>query len=74
LSADHSREPAPVQLNAQRAKSADIPKVNYLDNEAKFRWDLFNNKMAFEKLYEGIRGFAADGETLKSTLRDMLQQ
>ena len=29
--------------------------------------------MAFDKLHEGIRGFAADGETLKSTLKEMLK-
>jgi transaldolase len=65
-------EPVPILLSKQGSASMDIPKVNYLDNEAKFRWDLFKDRMAFEKLFEGIRGFAADGEILKATLQAML--
>jgi transaldolase len=29
--------------------------------------------MAFDKLHEGIKKFAEDGETLKSVLREKLQ-
>jgi transaldolase len=63
----------PVQLSAEAAQSLDTPKRSYLEDESAFRWDLFSDRMAFEKLYEGIRGFAADGETLKATLRGMLR-
>jgi transaldolase len=43
--------------------------VSYVDNEPEFRWELLKDKMAFDKLHEGIRKFAEDGETLKELLR-----
>lgn len=46
-----------------------MPKVSYIDNESEFRWTLLQDEMAFDKLHEGIRKFAADGETLKKLLR-----
>ncbi len=56
------------------AKSADpLPKVTYVDNEDAFRWALLNDEMAFDKLHEGIRKFAADGQTLKDVLKAKLQ-
>ena len=42
-----------------------MPKVSYINDEAKFRWDLLEEEMAFDKLHEGIKKFAEDGETLK---------
>ena len=52
------------------AKSTDpIAKVTYIDNEAEFRWALCEDEMATDKLNEGIRKFAQDGETLKTLLR-----
>lgn len=45
-----------------------MPKVSYIDNEPEFRWELLKEQMAFEKLHEGIRKFAEDGQTLKATL------
>jgi transaldolase len=50
----------------------DTPKVSYVDDEAKFRWELFSDEMAFDKLHEGVRKFAADGESLKDVLRKKL--
>ena len=56
------------------AKSADpLPKVTYVDDEDAFRWALLNDEMAFDKLHEGIRKFAADGQVLKDTLKAKLQ-
>ena len=51
------------------AKATDLPKVSYIDNEPEFRWELLQDQMAFDKLHEGIKKFAEDGETLKSLLR-----
>lgn len=61
---------APCSISA---KNVDLPKVSFIDNEPEFRWELLKEQMAFEKLHEGIRKFAEDGETLKSTLRKKLQ-
>ncbi|WVN90105.1 transaldolase [Cryptococcus depauperatus CBS 7841] len=50
-----------------------IPKTTYLNDEAQFRWALFEDTMAFDKLHEGIRGFAKDGATLKEMLKAKLR-
>jgi len=55
------------------AKADPIPKVTYVDNEPEFRWALLQDSMAFDKLHEGIKKFAEDGETLKELLRKKLQ-
>lgn len=47
---------------------------SYIQDEAKFRFDLNENQMAMEKLGEGIRKFAADADTLKDILRSKLSQ
>ena len=51
------------------AQADPIPKVTYVDNEPEFRWALLQDQMAFDKLHEGIKKFAEDGETLKKLLR-----
>jgi transaldolase len=55
------------------ASGAPIDKVSFVDNEPEFRWSLLAEQMAFEKLHEGIRKFAEDGQTLKDVLRKKLQ-
>lgn len=45
------------KLSADKAKEMDIPKVSYINDEAKFRFDLNEDAMATEKLSEGIRNF-----------------
>lgn len=47
--------------------------MTYVDDEPEFRWQLLKDQMAFEKLHEGIRKFAEDGETLKGLLRGKLE-
>ena len=47
-------------------------KVTFVDNEPEFRWTLLQDQMAFDKLHEGIKKFAEDGETLKKVLREKL--
>ncbi|KAG6898601.1 hypothetical protein C0993_005758 [Termitomyces sp. T159_Od127] len=69
----NSTAPVPKKLNAVQAAKADpIPKVSYIDDEAEFRWALLQDQMAFDKLHEGIKKFAEDGETLKELLRKKL--
>ena len=55
------------------AAAAPIPKVSFVDNEPEFRWALLQETMAFDKLHEGIKKFAEDGETLKALLRKKLE-
>ncbi|KAI6139371.1 hypothetical protein BKA82DRAFT_141276 [Pisolithus tinctorius] len=68
-----STDPVPKRLDAQAAAQAEpLPKVSFIDNEPEFRWVLLQDQMAFDKLHEGIKKFAEDGETLKSLLRKKL--
>jgi transaldolase len=69
-----SNAPVPQKLSVNGAQSAQaIEKVSYINDEAKFRWALFEDQMAFDKLHEGIRGFTKDGNTLKELLRSKIQ-
>ena len=47
--------------------------MSYIDNEPEFRWKLLQEQVAFDKLHEGIKKFAEDGEKLKDLLRKKLQ-
>jgi transaldolase len=61
-------------LTSSIAATADpISKVSFIDNEPEFRWALLQESMAFDKLHEGIKKFAEDGETLKGVLKQKLQ-
>lgn len=61
------------RLTEPLAAQADpIPKVSFVDNEPEFRWALLQDQMAFDKLHEGIKKFAEDGETLKKHLREKI--
>ncbi|KZT64749.1 transaldolase [Daedalea quercina L-15889] len=65
--------PVPKKLDANAAAQGQpLEKVTFIDNESEFRWTLLADQMAFDKLHEGIRKFAEDGETLKSLLRQKL--
>jgi len=67
----NSTAPVPRRLDA---RSADpIKKVSYVDNEPEFRWELLQDQMAFDKLHEGIKKFAEDGQTLKAVLLKKFQ-
>jgi len=66
-----STDPVPKKLDAYAAIEA-IEKVTYVDNEPEFRWSLLQDQMAFDKLHEGIKKFAEDGETLKALIRKKL--
>lgn len=62
----------PIKLKADEAKTLDIPRRNYLDNEPLYRFDFNEDPMAVDKLREGISKFAADAVTLKGILREKL--
>lgn len=69
-----SSEPVPQKLDSTTAaKATDVPKVTFVDDEAEFRWSLLQDQMAFDKLHEGIKKFAEDGEALKNLLRKKIQ-
>jgi len=73
LKNDSSDVPKKLNAEAEIASSDKLPKVSYVDNEPEFRWTLLQDQMAFDKLHEGIKKFAEDGETLKGLLRKKLQ-
>lgn len=60
----------PKSLDESAAQNMDIERVDM--NEATFRWMLNEDAMATEKLAEGIRGFSADLDKLKTYLRDRM--
>ena len=72
LKNDSSPVPKKLDAEAARSQAEKIDKVSYIDNEAEFRWVLLQDQMAFDKLHEGIKKFAEDGETLKELLRKKL--
>jgi transaldolase len=63
----------PKKLESESADRANMEKVSYVDNEAAFRWALFDDQMAWDKLHEGIRGFSKDGAACKEMLKEKLQ-
>lgn len=69
----NSTAPVPKKLDSSGAASLDIPKREYLNNEALFRFDFNEEAMAVEKLREGISKFAADAVTLKDLLKAKIQ-
>lgn len=60
----NSSEPVPKKLDASTAASASVEKVSFLNEPAKFAFELNEDQMAYEKLGEGIRKFAQDTVTL----------
>ena len=62
----------PQKLKADDAKSLDIPKKTYLNDESLFRFDFNEEEMAVFKLREGISKFAADAVTLKGILKEKI--
>ena len=68
-----SQEAVPKKLDASGAKSLDIEKKTYIDDEKNFRFDFNEDAMAVEKLREGISKFAADAVTLKDILKKKIE-
>ncbi|TIA89232.1 hypothetical protein E3P99_02196 [Wallemia hederae] len=70
----NSDEKIPRSLDPESAKASEkLDKTSFINDEAKFRWELFNDNMAFDKLHQGIRGFAKDALTLRGNLKERLQ-
>jgi len=65
----NSQEAVPQKLRSEDAGSLDIPRKEYLKDEAAFRFDFNEDTMAVHKLSEGISKFAADAEVLKDILK-----
>lgn len=65
-------EPVPKKLESESAHKTEMEKVSFINNESSFRWELFDDQMAFDKLHDGIRGFAKDGAALKDMLKEKL--
>ena len=61
-----SQTALPRALDADAAKSLDLPHLNY--DEASFRFALNQDAMATEKLAEGIRAFCVDAAKLDQML------
>ena len=61
----------PRALDADAAATMEIPAVEM--NESVFRWMLNEDAMATEKLAQGIRGFAADLDKLRTLLAERMQ-
>lgn len=64
---EQCKKPLTPKLTQAWAESACNDPAETLD-ESTFRWRLNQDAMATEKLAEGIRGFAADTETLEAML------
>lgn len=67
-----SNKALPQKLNPDNAKYAVIPKIEL--SEGSFRFLLNENQMATEKLSEGIRNFASDGQKLHSIIASALSK
>ena len=70
----NSTDKVPQKLHAESAKSLDIERKSYINDEALFRFDFNEEQMAVEKLREGISKFAADAVTLKGILKEKIQK
>lgn len=68
----NSKDEVPQKLKASDAQGLDIKKINYLDDEAKFRFDFNEEQMAVEKLRDGISVFAAAAVQLKDILKEKM--
>ncbi|XP_053275533.1 LOW QUALITY PROTEIN: transaldolase [Pleuronectes platessa] len=68
LSEDHST--VTEMLNVEKAKACDLEKI-HLDEKA-FRWEHNEDRMAVEKLSDGIRKFAADAIKLETMIKEKM--
>ncbi|XP_061526322.1 transaldolase [Phycodurus eques] len=68
LSQDHST--VTQTLNVEAAKSCNLQKVHM--DEKEFRWQHNEDRMAVEKLSDGIRKFAADAIKLETMIKEKM--
>ncbi|XP_045478889.1 transaldolase [Harmonia axyridis] len=67
-----SSTPIQKKLCMETAAQSNLEKLHL--NEAKFRWMLNEDKMATDKLSEGIRNFAADSVKLEKLILQLLSE
>ena len=70
----NSTDSVPLKLHSESAKSLDLEKKSYINDESKFRFDFNEETMAVHKLSEGISKFAADAVTLREILKEKIQK
>ncbi|RDI88477.1 hypothetical protein Vi05172_g1531 [Venturia inaequalis] len=63
----------PVQLTAETVSALELPRISYIDDESKFRWDFNADACAVEMSAAAMRNFAADTERLKAFLAEKKQ-
>ncbi|KAM6513926.1 sedoheptulose-7-phosphate:D-glyceraldehyde-3- phosphate transaldolase [Fusarium falciforme] len=68
-----STDPVVKKLDAAKTFELNIQQKTYLDDESLFRFDFNENRMAVEKLREGISKFARDASILKDMLRKRIE-
>lgn len=69
-----SIDKVPPKLKAEGARSLDIKRQSYINDEPSFRFFFNEEQMAVEKLREGISKFAADAVMLKEILREKIER
>lgn len=69
---ENNNEPITKILDAEKAKDESLDKITL--NESQFRWMLNEDRMATEKLSDGIRKFAVDCGKLENIIMERLQQ
>jgi transaldolase len=69
----NSADSVPKKLDVSSAKLLNIERKTYINDESAFRFFFNEDRMAVEKLREGISKFAADAVTLKEILRQKLE-
>lgn len=67
-----SNDDVPKRLESESASNDKMEKVSFINDEKKFQESLKEERMAYDKLTEGIKGFEAAGKELKDMLRAKL--
>jgi len=71
----NNNKPLEQKLSVEKSgKAQPMEKVSFVDDEPKFRWELLQDQMAFDKLHEGIKKFAADAVELRGMLKEKLEK
>jgi len=68
----NSTEPVPKKLESESASQDKQEKVSFINDQEAFKKAMSEDKMATDKLREGIEGFTKDGQTLKDLLNEKL--
>lgn len=55
--------------NPSQVHDLDVPKISYINDEPKFRWDFNQDECAVEKSADAMRQFGEDTERLKAILQ-----